>query len=260
MLEIKALSAWYGTRFPVLHQVSLRVDPGEIVGVFGPNGAGKTTIMRAVMGLMPRIEGEIRIGEKAMSVVGRSTHGIARAGVAYVEEGRGIVNSLSVQENLEVAAHLGRRRSGRPVTELIENAIDAFPVLRKKIRHGAGTLSGGEQQMLAIARGVVLQPEVLLLDEPSLGLAPIIIGELAELVREIARQRSLSVLVVEQNIGFVAQTCSRAYALQLGKVVAEDDIETLISGDSDAVAALYFGRADEDDEKSEEREIRGWIS
>jgi branched-chain amino acid transport system ATP-binding protein len=231
LLELRDVEASYG---PVraLHGVSLEVGEGEVVAVLGANGAGKTTTLRAISGTIRR-GGEIRFaGER----IGRGPEAVARQRIAHVPEGRGTFVELSVEENLRLGAYT--RRDGDVRADL-ERVIAWFPPLRERLRQQAGTLSGGEQQMLALARALMLRPRLLLLDEPSLGLAPIVVGELFAIVRRLNEEEGLAVLVVEQNATLALAAASRAYVLEAGRVAVAGDSRELLENES--VRRSYLG-------------------
>jgi branched-chain amino acid transport system ATP-binding protein len=212
MLSLADVSAGYGT-FQALFGVSLNVPDGEAVGVIGPNGAGKTTLMRVISGLVPMREG-------AMSLEGRSTgglpaHHIVEQGIAHVPENRRLFPRLSVEENLRIGAFIPRAR--RHFAEQLEWVYSLFPRLKDRREQAAGTLSGGEQQMCAIGRALMSKPKLLLMDEPSAGLAPLVVQQVFELVRRI-RAEGLTVLIVEQNVQQVLDVVDRAYLLEVGSI------------------------------------------
>ncbi len=210
LLELRDVSARYG---PVraLHGVSLSVDEGQIVAVLGANGAGKTTTLRAVSGTVRRA-GELRFAGKSLGGSGPET--VARLGIAHVPEGRGTFAELSVWENLRLGA-INRR--GR-LDDDFARVMDYFPWLEDRRNQQAGTLSGGEQQMLALARAFMQRPRLLLLDEPSLGLAPILVTEIFRIIKELNEREGLTVLVVEQNAHIALQLAQVAYVLEVGRV------------------------------------------
>jgi branched-chain amino acid transport system ATP-binding protein len=231
LLELNDVEARYG-QVQVLHGVSLRVADGEVVAVLGGNGAGKTTTLRAISGLV-RQSGEIRLGGKRID--GAATEQVARLGIAHVPEGRGIFGELSVHENLRLGAYL-RRKS---FAEDYKRVLGSFPWLEDRRDQQAGTLSGGEQQMLALARALMARPRMLLLDEPSLGLAPIIVRELFRIVGELNEREGLTVLVVEQNAKLALSSSSRAYVLEAGRVALEGLSSELVENES--VRKAYLG-------------------
>ena len=212
LLELRDVGARYGA-VQALHGVSLTVGVSEVVAILGANGAGKTTTLRAVSGTVRRV-GEIALGGRALP---RSPEGVARAGVAHVPEGRGTFAELSVLENLRLGAYT--RSDG--FRDDLERVYASFPVLEERAAQQAGTLSGGEQQMLALARALMLRPRLLMLDEPSLGLAPIIVRTLFDTVARLNAEEGLAVLVVEQNAKLALDIAARAYVLEAGRVAVE---------------------------------------
>jgi branched-chain amino acid transport system ATP-binding protein len=232
LLELRDVQASYGP-VKALHGISLSVDEGEIVAVLGANGAGKTTALRAVSGLV-RHSGEIVFDGKRIERA--SPERVARLGVAHVPEGRGIFDELTVLENLRLGSYV--RRNGSWKTEL-ERVQGYFPWFGRRGDQQAGTLSGGEQQMLALGRALMARPRLLLLDEPSLGLAPLIVRELLAIVSELNEKEGLTVLVVEQNARLALRTASRAYVLEVGRVVLEGASDELAR--NEAVRKSYLG-------------------
>ncbi len=221
MLEVRDLVAGYGG-VPILRGLSLNVQPGEIVAVLGANGVGKTTLNRAVSGLIGTTSGSIHFG--GVSITGLSAPDIVAAGLIHVPEGRKIFPNMNVRENLE----LGSYRRARPnrATNL-ERAFTIFPRLKEREAQLAGTLSGGEQQMLAIGRGLMAEPRLIIMDEPSLGLSPLLVEEMFTLISAIASE-GLAVMLVEQNVVQSLELASRAYVLENGAVVmqgAADDLK-----------------------------------
>lgn len=243
LLECREVSASYGG-IRALHRVSLGVRRGEIVSVIGANGAGKTTLLRTIMGFLPPREGSIVLAGRDVSR--RKPHEMARLRVAYVPEGRELFPSLSVLENLS----MGRtaRSSSRTRQEDLREVFDLFPVLADRRLQPAGTLSGGEQQMLAMARGLVSRPELCLMDEPSLGLAPKMRRQVFDLVGAF-RSRGASVLLVEQNARQALQICDRAFVLDVGEVVMAGTGRELAADPS--IERAYLGR------RRDESSIRG---
>jgi len=231
LLELKDVKAGYGP-VPVLHGISLTVVEGEIVAVLGGNGAGKTTMLRAVSGVV-EASGEIRFA--GQRITGAAPERVARIGIAHVPEGRGIFGELSVHENLRLGAYL--RRDG--FAEDFERVCGFFPWLQERRHQQAGTLSGGEQQMLALARALMARPRLLLLDEPSLGLAPMLVREIFRIVGELNEQEGLAVLVVEQNAKLALRSSSRAYVLEVGRVALEGPSADLAENES--VRKAYLG-------------------
>jgi branched-chain amino acid transport system ATP-binding protein len=233
LLEVSDLYAGYGGA-DVLKGISLEVDQGEIVVILGANGAGKTTTLRAVCGMV-KTSGEIRFGGRRIE--GRATEDIIRLGIAHCPEGRGTFVQLTVEENLRLGAY--PRRDRHRLAEDFERIYGYFPVLRERRRQIAGTLSGGEQQMLAVARALMLRPRLLLLDEPSLGLAPLVVREIFRIVRAINRQEGVSVLLVEQNAAIALELADHAYLLETGRVVMSGPAERLRR--DEAVRRAYLG-------------------
>jgi branched-chain amino acid transport system ATP-binding protein len=211
LLELTDVHARYG-QVRALHGVSLTVEEGEVVALLGANGAGKTTTLRAISGMVAR-DGGVRFDGKPLP---RSPEGAARLGITHVPEGRGILAELTVWENLAMGAYL--RRDRKAVRRDLDGICDEMPWLRDRRGQQAGTLSGGEQQMLALARARMSKPRLLLLDEPSLGLAPLVVQEFFALVRRLNETQGLTVLVVEQNANIALDVSSRAYLLEVGRV------------------------------------------
>jgi branched-chain amino acid transport system ATP-binding protein len=221
LLELDNVEARYGP-IKALHGVSMRVGEGEMVALLGANGAGKTTTLRAVSGTV-RKSGDVRFAGR--SIGRRSPERIARLGIAHVPEGRGLFAELSVWDNLRMGAYIRGER--KTIKQEAERVSTYFPWLERRKSQQAGTLSGGEQQMLALARALVSRPRLLLLDEPSLGLAPTVIQELFEIVTRLNREDGLSVLVVEQNANVALESSGRAYVLEVGRVAIEGSSDEL---------------------------------
>jgi branched-chain amino acid transport system ATP-binding protein len=233
LLELTEVNAGYGPT-AVLHGISLSVQEGEIVSMLGANGAGKTTTLRAITGGV-RWSGNIRFAGKSLS--GMHTEDIVRSGIAHVPEGRGILTELTVEENLKLGAHL--RRDGAAVRKDYDRIFEYFPVLRDRRRLSASTLSGGEQQMLALARALLMRPKLMLLDEPSLGLAPMIVRSIFEIIRTINQVDRVAVLLVEQNARLALEMSSRAYVLEVGRVAIRGTSDDLKGNES--VRRSYLG-------------------
>jgi branched-chain amino acid transport system ATP-binding protein len=234
MLEITGLRVSYGS-VPVLHDVALRVGDGEFISVVGPNGAGKTTLFNAISGVVPANSGSIRFAGTDLATVAPARR--AHLGVAHVPEGRQVFPSLTVRENLEMGAYTAAGRASWKRT--LQSIYTWFPRLAERSHQLAGTLSGGEQQMLAIARGIASAPRLLMLDEPSMGLAPAIADEIFERILEIHRDAKLSVLLVEQRVAEALHFADRAYVLENGRVVLEGKPETLKN--DDRIRRAYLG-------------------
>jgi len=232
LLRLEGVEARYGaTR--ALHGISLDVGDGEIVAVLGANGAGKTTTLRAISGTVRR-GGEILFAGATLNHTGPEA--VARLGIAHVPEGRGTFAELTVRENLRLGAYT---RRGRLPQRDYDRMLELFPWMAKRERQQAGTLSGGEQQMLALARALMQQPRLLLLDEPSLGLAPTIVGEIFRIVRRLNEEEGLSVLLVEQNAVIALETAARAYVLEVGRIALTGTSEELRRDES--VRRSYLG-------------------
>lgn len=212
MLEIKNLTAGYG-QLEVLHDVSIDVEHGEAVVLIGPNGAGKTTVLKSIMGLTRKVGGSIVW--KGQDVLRLPTHALLEQGIAFVPQGRLVFPSLTVRENLEMGGYLLNHKE--TLRQNLEKVLERFPDLRTKQREAAGALSGGQQQMLAIGRGLMMTPELLMLDEPSLGLSPKITQELFEKLKEI-QAAGTTLLIVEQNVRLALRYVDRGYLLAAGQV------------------------------------------
>ena len=212
MLALSAVSAAYGS-FQALFGVSLEVARGEAVGVIGPNGAGKTTLMRVISGLIPAREGSMTLEGRA--ITGLPAHQVVEQGIAHVPENRRLFSALSVEENLRIGAFIPSARAR--FAEQLDRVYQLFPRLKERRTQLAGTMSGGEQQMCAIARALMSKPKVLLMDEPSAGLAPLVVAQVFELVHKI-RAEGLTVLIVEQNVQQVLEVVDRAYLLEVGAI------------------------------------------
>jgi branched-chain amino acid transport system ATP-binding protein len=212
MLSLAAISAGYGS-FQVLFDVSLEVPRGEAVGVIGPNGAGKTTLMRVISGLVQRSTGAMKL--EGRSIGGLPAHRMVEQGIAHVPENRRLFPRLTVEDNLRIGAYLPRAR--RQCAEQLDRVYKLFPRLKDRREQLAGTLSGGEQQMCAIGRALMSDPKLLLMDEPSAGLAPLVVAQVFDLVHRI-RAEGLTVLIVEQNVQQVLDVVDRAYLLEVGRI------------------------------------------
>ena len=233
LLEVSKLHAAYGpTR--VLHGIDFSLEEGSITALLGANGAGKTTTLRALCGMVDT-QGEVRYAGSRID--GKSTEDIVRLGIAHVPDGRGTIVNLSTEENLRVGAYV--RRDKRAVEADFERIYSLFPRLKERRHQQAGTLSGGEQQMLAVSRALMLRPKLLLLDEPSFGLAPLIVREIFEIMRAINESEKVSILLVEQNAAMALDLADRAYVIETGRVVlsgASSDIKK-----DEAVRRSYLG-------------------
>ncbi len=233
LLEVRGLHAQYGA-IEVLHGLDFGVRDGGITTILGANGAGKTTTLRAVCNTV-RTRGEVRLA--GLRIDGKPTESIVRQGVAHVPDGRGTFLNLSVEENLRVGATTRRDRAA--VETDYERMYGYFPRLKERHRQQAGTLSGGEQQMLAVARALMLRPRLLLLDEPSFGLAPLVVQHLFEIFRTINQQSGIGMLLVEQNAALALKLADHAYLLETGRVVMSGPAEAI--RDDAAVRRSYLG-------------------
>jgi branched-chain amino acid transport system ATP-binding protein len=233
VLEIDALSVAYGG-LHALSSVSLRVDAGQFVAIVGPNGAGKTTLFKAISGTVEAAAGAIRFDGRDLLALPPAAR--PHLGIAHVPEGRQPFASMTVMENLEMGAYRVRRSDYRPQLERI---FALFPVLFERRQQAAGTLSGGEQQMLAIGRGIASSPRLLLLDEPSMGLSPIVADAIFERVAELHRQDGLTILMVEQRVAEAVQSCDFGYVLETGRVVLAGTRGALLA--DDRIRTVYLG-------------------
>jgi branched-chain amino acid transport system ATP-binding protein len=234
LLETRALHAGYGeTR--VLHGIDFSVEQGGVTALLGANGAGKTTTLRAICGMVRTTGGEIILANERID--GKATEEIVQRGVAHVPDGRGTFVELTVEENLRLGAFLRNDRAG--VAQDFERVFGYFPRLRERFRQQAGTLSGGEQQMLAIARALLLRPKLLLLDEPSFGLAPLIVQEIFGIMHRIRADEGVSILLVEQNASLALDIAEQAYLLETGRIVVSGPAAEIRRDDS--IRRSYLG-------------------
>jgi branched-chain amino acid transport system ATP-binding protein len=233
LLEVKDLEVHYG-KAQALKGVSLTVNEGEVVALIGANGAGKTTLLRTVSGLNRLTSGEIWFASKRIDET--PGHERVKRGIAHIPAGRRIFAELTVKQNLELGSYTHRDR--REVARDIERMYEVFPVLKQKQGHLAGTLSGGEQQMLATSRGLVSNPRLVLMDEPSLGLSPVLVQEVGRIIQAVGQGR-LSILLVEQNALLALRLASRAYVLELGEIVLEGNSSELVN--DERVKKAYLG-------------------
>jgi len=232
LLSVSNLEVAYGN-IPALRGIDLSVNRGEIVTLIGANGAGKTTTLRTISGLLKPRTGEVTYDGRA--ITGIKPHVITAMGVSHVPEGRGIFANLTVNDNLELGAYL---RKDKIQQSEYERIFTLFPVLKERIKQSAGTLSGGEQQMLAISRALMSKPQVLLLDEPSLGLAPQMVQTIFRVIKEINAEGT-TILLVEQNAHMALVTAHRGYVMETGRIVLTDDTKALLS--SDRIKKAYLG-------------------
>ncbi len=238
MLEIHDLSVSYGG-LRALQGVSLAVAPGQFVTVVGPNGAGKTTLFKTICGIVPAAGGEVRWD--GAPLLARPAAARAHLGIAHVPEGRQVFRTLSVRENLELGAYPKAARAQWART--LERIHSLFPILAERANQLAGTLSGGEQQMLAIGRGLAAAPRLLMLDEPSMGLAPAVTETIFERIAQIHREDGLAILLVEQRVAEALELSDRGYVLETGRVVLEGPYQTLLADDRVRRSYLGLGEA-----------------
>ena len=235
-LELTHVEAFYG-KIRALKGIDLNVEQGEIVTLIGATGAGKSTTLKAISGLM-KLGPEAKITFDGEDITHLPPHEIAARGIAHVPEGRGIFAENTVLENLRMGAYLSRNKAR--TQELLETSLDLFPRLRERLRQQAGTLSGGEQQMLTMARGLMMEPKLMLLDEPSMGLAPVIVEQIFEIIADLHR-RGITILLVEQNARMALQIAQRGYVIQTGRIALTDASERLQN--DPVVQGLYLGEA-----------------
>ncbi|MBM9613887.1 ABC transporter ATP-binding protein [Desulfobulbus rhabdoformis] len=234
MLEIKNIDVFYGN-IQALHGVSLRVNQGEIITLIGANGAGKSTTLMAISGIVPPRSGSILFEGRDISAMAADE--IFKLGLCQVPEGRHIFPELTVTENLDMGAFL--RRDSKGIAQDLEYIYQLFPILAKRRHQPGGNLSGGEQQMLAISRALMSRPRLLLLDEPSMGLAPLITKQIFDIIRTINQEQHTTIFLVEQNANLALQTAHRGYVLENGRVVMQDQAAELLS--NTAIQKAYLG-------------------
>ncbi|HOP85053.1 MAG TPA: ABC transporter ATP-binding protein [Syntrophorhabdaceae bacterium] len=234
MLQIEGLSSGYG-RIRVLKDIDITLRKGEIVCLLGANGAGKSTLLRTISGILKADSG--RVIFKEMDITNKRPEYIVRIGIGHVPEGRQIFGELTVRQNLILGRYC-KKVEKKEMERLMESCFSLFPVLKERLNQRAGTLSGGEQQMLAIARALMSEPEILLFDEPSLGLAPIIVDKIMRNIREL-KDRGISILIVEQNINAVLEIADRGYVIETGRIVIEGSTEML--NNNKTIKESYLG-------------------
>ena len=233
ILEIRDLSVFYGG-ICAINKISLHVDQGEIVAVIGANGAGKSTLMKTIAAVKPHASGTINFKGQPLT---RDAHKVVTNGITLVPEGRRIFSPLSVRENLMVGAYT--RSNRQEIDKMMDEVFQLFPRLKERINQRGGTLSGGEQQMLAVGRALMSQPQMLMLDEPSLGLAPIVIDSMFETIVRLNHELGLTILLVEQNASLALEMCHRAYVLKTGQIIMEGTGKELL--EDPRVRASYLG-------------------
>ena len=234
LLDIEGVSAGYGSR-PVLNNISLRTTSGSITAIIGANGAGKTTTLRTVSGMVKKTHGQVVF--EGSRIDGLAIEKVAQRGIAHVPEGRGTLNNLTVDENLRLGAHRLTRRSA--LSNEMDRIFTYFPRLKERLSQPAGTLSGGEQQMLAISRALIARPRLLMLDEPSFGLAPVIVKSIFAIMKEIQLREQMTILLVEQNVDLVFETADFCYVMETGSVVLQGIAADLRKNES--IRHIYLG-------------------
>lgn len=235
LLKLKNVSVHYGG-VRALDEVDISLDEGEIVALMGPNGAGKSTILKAIFGLAPIHSGKVLWHEKEFKPV---SYRVVQMGIAFVPQGRRVFGHLTVEENLEIGGF--NVKDGQELKGRITEMLELFPALKQKIKTKAGALSGGQQQMLALARGLMTGPKVLLLDEPSLGLAPKIVKEVFAKIKEINENHKTAIMVVEHNIKSLLEIAHRAYVLDKGKIAAENTSQKIL--ESGVLEKVFMGKS-----------------
>ena len=236
MLAVENISSGYG-RVLAIHGVTIRVDKGEVVVLIGANGAGKSTLLKTISGALKPSKGSIIFkGEK---IDGRKPHAIVKMGMVQIPEGRGMLSRMTVKENLEMGAYL--RSDKTEIKKDLERVFEKLPRLKERLNQNAGTLSGGEQQMLAIGRGLMAKPSLFLMDEPSLGLAPVLVEFIFETIHDLRHKDGLTILLVEQNANQALDVADRGYVLETGRIVLEGESEALRGNEE--VQRAYLGKA-----------------
>ena len=235
MLELQGVCAGYG-RIEVLHGIDLKVGDGEIVTIIGANGAGKSTLLKAISGVVRISAGSIAFDGRRIDRMGMED--IVRGRLVQIPEGRRLFGPMTVEENLELGAY-SRRRHGSPMTARLRRVFDLFPRLQERLSQQAGTLSGGEQQMLAVARALMAEPRLLLLDEPSMGLAPIVVHDIFTSLRRL-NEEGLTMVLVEQDARIALSLAHRGLVMERGRIVLADTAQALL--ENPEVRAIYFGR------------------
>ena len=236
VLSVENISSGYG-RVLAIHDVAVKVENGEVVVLIGANGAGKSTLLKTISGALKPSQG--RIIFKGESIEGRKPHTIVKMGIVQIPEGRGILSRMTVRENLEMGAYLRSDKAG--IEKDLERVFDKLPRLKERLNQNAGTLSGGEQQMLAIGRGLMAKPVLFLMDEPSLGLAPVLVEFIFETIYDLRARDGLTILLVEQNANQALDVADRGYVLETGRIVLEGESKAL--RDNEGVQRAYLGKA-----------------
>jgi len=234
LLQLNNIRVYYGG-VKALDGISIKIDEGEIVALMGPNGAGKSTVLKAIFGLAPIESGDVFLNGNKINL---KPHELVELGISFVPQGRRVFKHLTVLENIEIGGHAIKSKA--VLNERIEEVLDIFPALKEKLNQKSGQLSGGQQQMVALARGLITAPKLLLLDEPSLGLAPKIVKEVFAKIREINEKRNTAIIVVEHNIKSLLEITNRAYVLDKGKLVSEGEGKTFLQNDT--LEKVFTGR------------------
>jgi branched-chain amino acid transport system ATP-binding protein len=234
MLEIKAIETYYGN-IQALKGITISVNEGEIITLIGANGAGKSTTLMSISGVVPPKNGDILLNGK--SIVGKSPDAIVALGISQVPEGRRIFPQLTVRENLDLGALL--RRDKEKIREDLDYVYELFPILKERRHQAGGTLSGGEQQMLAISRALMARPKLLLLDEPSLGLAPLLVQQIFRIIEQINRENRTTIFLVEQNANLALKIAHRGYVMETGRITLADEAANLLQNEE--VKKAYLG-------------------
>ncbi|MDF1494760.1 ABC transporter ATP-binding protein [Caproiciproducens sp. CPB-2] len=235
MLKINGIDAFYG-KVQALHNISMEIGDGEIISIIGSNGAGKTTLMNCIMGVVKARNGTIEY--RGENITDKKTHMIMRKGIVYIPEGREVFPNMTVLNNLEMGAY-SKTFSKKQLNEHLDSMYELFPRLKERAGQKAGSLSGGEQQMLAIARGLMSDPLLLMCDEPSLGLAPVIVDDMFNVLVKVNKMMNIPIIIVEQNAYMALSVSNRCYVLENGLVTASGDSDTLLN--SDEIKKAYLG-------------------
>lgn len=235
MLKINGIDAFYG-KVQALHNISMEIGDGEIISIIGSNGAGKTTLMNCIMGVVKARNGTIEY--RGENITDKKTHMITRKGIVYIPEGREVFPNMTVLNNLEMGAY-SKSFSQKQLNEHLDSMYELFPRLKERASQKAGSLSGGEQQMLAIARGLMSDPLLLMCDEPSLGLAPVIVNDMFNVLVKVNKMMNIPIIIVEQNAYMALSVSNRCYVLENGLVTASGDSGTLLN--SDEIKKAYLG-------------------
>lgn len=236
MLSVQDISSGYG-RVLAIHDVNIKVEEGEVVVLIGANGAGKSTLLRTISGALKPSTGSILF--QGQKIDGKKPHVIVNMGIVQIPEGRGILSRMTVKENLDMGAFLRSDKAG--IAADLERVFQKLPRLKERLNQDAGTLSGGEQQMLAIGRGLMAKPKLFLMDEPSLGLAPVLVEFIFETIHDLREKDGYTILLVEQNANQALDVADRAYVLETGRIVLEGESQAL--RDNEEVQRAYLGKA-----------------